>query len=558
MSGTGAPDQEPTRAASLARGDWIRALAAMQRLAARPEPTLLALLEAEAHAADSPALIGRSVSLSYGDLTTRSRRYAAWALAQGIGEGEVVGLLAANAPDYVVIWLGLTAIGVVVALLNTDLAAAALTHGLETAGVQHLLYDARHAAVAQKTLALAPGVQGVALDGLALPAPADRLRQPRRENTALLIYTSGTTGLPKATRITHARILEWSLWFAAMMEASPADRLYDCLPMYHSVGGVVAVGAMLVAGGAVVVRERFSVRVFWDDVAAEGCTIVQYIGELCRYLLQAPGEAPPHRIRLFCGNGLAAAVWSPFQRRFSIPRILEFYAATEGGVSLYNCEGKPGAIGRIPPFLAHRFPVALIRCDPETGAVLRGADGHCLPAAIDEPGEAIGARHFDGYTDDAASERKRLNDVFESGDHWFRSGDLMRRDQAGYVYFLDRLGDTFRWKGHNVSTTEIAATIAACPGVLDAVVYGVAVPGAEGRAGMAAIVPREDFRLAELHAHLAATPAYARPLYIRLCKAIAATGTFKPRKVRFAEEGYADSTDPVWRDDGTTYVPLKP
>ena len=250
-----------------------------------------------------------------------------------------------------------------------------------------------------------------------------------------------------------------------------------------------------------------------------------------------------------------------FQRRFQIPYILEFYAATEGNVSLYNCEGKPGAIGRVPPVLAHRFPIALIKCDVDTGEPLRGTSGFCMSCGPDEPGEAIGkilgthelpARQFSGYSDPNASARKILQNVFADGDCWFRTGDLMRRDGAGYYYFVDRLGDTFRWKGENVSTTEVASVIRGCPGVTDAVVFGVAVPGNEGRAGMAAITTDDSFFLAALQLHLAANlPEYARPLFVRLCQSLEITGTFKMKKEKLAKESFTAPSEPdaIWFND---------
>ena len=184
---------------------------------------------------------------------------------------------------------------------------------------------------------------------------------------ALYIYTSGTTGLPKAANISHARLMQWSHWFAGLMDTDASDRLYNCLPMYHSVGGVLATGAVLADGGSVVLRESFSASQFWNDVVRWDCTLFQYIGELCRYLLHtAPNPLETqHRIRMCCGNGLRPDIWEDFQTRFRIPRILEFYAATEGNVSLFNVEGKPGAIGRVPAYLAHRFAATLIRFDSE-------------------------------------------------------------------------------------------------------------------------------------------------------------------------------------------------
>jgi fatty-acyl-CoA synthase len=323
--------------------------------------------------------------------------------------------------------------------------------------------------------------------------------------------------------------------------------------MYHSIGGVVAVGSMLVSGGSVFIKDRFSASQFWTDVYNWDCTIFQYIGELCRYLLASKADPldHAHTLRLACGNGLQKDVWEAFQARFKIPQILEFYAASEGNLSLYNVEGKPGAIGRIPPFLTKHFRAAIIQCDTETGEPLRDAQGFCMRAEPDAPGEAISQIHegrdFDGYTDDDASRRKLLHDVFAVGDRWFRTGDLMRRDAQGYFYFVDRLGDTFRWKGENVSATEVANVLRDCPGVSDAVVYGVAVPGQEGRAGMAAIVTSDVFDFAVLGLHLdACLPEYARPLYVRLCPSLDVTGTFKLVKTDLAREGYENASDPLW------------
>jgi fatty-acyl-CoA synthase len=377
-----------------------------------------------------------------------------------------------------------------------------------------------------------------------------------------MIYTSGTTGRPKAAFVSHHRIMMWTHWFAGLMDAAPADRLYNCLPMYHSVGGVVASGAVLLGGGAVILREKFSASAFWDDVAQSGATIFQYIGELCRYLLKASAEAPPHHLRLACGNGLSAEVWEKFQGRFHIPQVLEFYAATEGNFSLTNAEGKVGAIGRVPGFLKHRFGIALIKRNHE-GEPLRGPDGYCLRAAIDEPGEAVskiggGAARFEGYSDAAATARKIIRNVFEPGDAYVRSGDLMRQDVQGFYYFVDRLGDTFRWKGENVATTEVEAALADYPGVTGVTAYGVAVPGHDGKAGMAALETNNDFELLGLKKHLAALPSYARPLFLRLVPVLTATETFKTKKVELAAQGLdpARISDPLYADAGEGFEVL--
>jgi fatty-acyl-CoA synthase len=355
----------------------------------------------------------------------------------------------------------------------------------------------------------------------------------------------------------------WTHWFAGMMQAQSNDRLYNCLPMYHSVGGVVASGAVLLKGGAVILREKFSARAFWDDVAQSGATIFQYIGELCRYLLKAPGEPGTHNLRLACGNGLSADVWETFQARFHIPRILEFYAATEGNFSLYNAEGKPGAIGRIPPFLRHRFGVVLIRRGAD-GEPLRNADGFCEKVETGEAGEAIGriaggAARFEGYSDKAATAKKILRDVFNQGDAYVRTGDLMRQDAQGFFYFVDRLGDTFRWKGENVATTEVATALTAYPGVAAANVYGVAVPGTDGKAGMAALETSATFDIDGLRTYLKTRlPDYARPIFVRLVDTLAATETFKQKKGELATEGFDPERvqGPLYADLGEGYVAL--
>jgi fatty-acyl-CoA synthase len=344
--------------------------------------------------------------------------------------------------------------------------------------------------------------------------------------------------------------------------------MYNCLPMHHSIGGVAAIGAPLVNGGSVFIAERFSASRFWRDVARWDCTMFQYIGELCRYLVAAPPcpEEKAHRLRLACGNGLGADVWRAFSARFGAPQILEFYAATEGNVTLYNVEGKVGAIGRAPAFLAARDTIALARFDFEAEAPWRGADGFGARCAIDETGEALGrigaepSQRFEGYTQREESEKKILRDVFAPGDAWMRTGDLMRRDAEGFYYFVDRVGDTFRWKGENVATSEVAAALAAAPGIVEVIVYGVAVPGADGRAGMALLAADGTPDLEEIARALEALPRYARPLFLRVRRSLDVTATFKPKRREMADEGFdlARVRDPLYVFDAETqaYVAL--
>jgi fatty-acyl-CoA synthase len=290
-----------------------------------------------------------------------------------------------------------------------------------------------------------------------------------------------------------------------------------------------------------------------------------YIGELCRYLVNAPPSADDrnHPIRLCLGNGLRPDIFTRFQQRFGLPRVLEFYAATEGNAALLNLDSHPGAVGRLPAWAASRFPMKIVAFDVETNTQKRDAQGHCIECAPDEPGELIAeirddpnmpAARFDGYANPADTRAKILRDVFKPGDAWFRTGDLLRRDARGYFYFIDRIGDTFRWKGENVSTTEIAETIHGFAGVAEAIVYGVAVPRNDGRAGMAALVVQDflNFDLAGLRRFLAQRlPPYARPLFLRFRDEHEVTSTFKAKKTQLVADGFdpARVAEPLFFDD---------
>jgi len=569
MTETPAKAEQGARSPSQA---WARALERTAQIARHPERILPTVIEERAaQSGDAPALLSDIECLTYRALAARMHRYTRWALTQGIQKGDCVGLLMPNRPEYMAAWLGITQAGGVVALLNNNLTGASLAHAIQVAAPSHLI------AAAGTVLPEIPSAvtiwnhgegQFPRVDVSLERQSGEPLRQAERrpvtvEDRALYIYTSGTTGLPKAASISHGRIMQWSHWFAGLMDAQPSDRMYDCLPMYHSVGGVQAPGAMLVGGGSVVFREKFSASRFWNDVVRWDCTLLQYIGELCRYLVNTENcrEETEHRIRLACGNGLRPDVWKAFQDRFRIPRILEFYAATEGNVSLFNVEGEPGAIGRVPSYLAHRFPAALVKFDVEKGEPVRNDQGFCVRCAPNEVGEAVGlvlnntsnfGGRFEGYTNPQATENKILRDVFKPGDAWFRTGDLMRKDERGFFYFVDRAGDTFRWKGENVSTSEVSEALCTFPGIQEANVYGVAVPGADGRAGMATIVADAGLDLAALRAHLAASlPAYAHPLFLRVRDQIEVTGTFKYTKFELVKQGFDPSaiTDKIYFND---------
>jgi fatty-acyl-CoA synthase len=527
-------------------------------------------------------------SLTYRGLIERANQYARWCLAQGLAKGDVVCLLMTNRPEYMAIWLGITSTGVVVSLLNTHLAGPSLAHCIRVVSPAHVIAAADcidHLTAALPHLDASPmiwvhGAGDTAYPRIDLeltrhsvePLTSQERRETVIDNLALYIYTSGTTGLPKAARVTHARVMQWSHWFAGMMQAVPDDRMYNCLPMYHSVGGVQAPGAMLVAGGTVVISEKFSASEFWNEILRWDCTLFQYIGELCRYLLHAPPSAleTQHRIRMACGNGLAPEVWDAFKDRFRIPQILEFYAATEGNFSLFNVQGERGSIGHVPGYLAHRFSPALVLLDVERGEPVRNQQDFCIRCAPNQIGEALGkvvddptsiGRRFDGYTSREDSEKKIVRDVFEPGDAWIRSGDLMRKDERGFFYFIDRVGDTFRRKGENVATSEVSAAISEFPGIRHANVYGVAVPGADGRVGMAALVAEQALDLAGFREHLASRlPAYARPLFLRMRTSADLTGTFKYSTTELARQGYNPDiiADPLFFDllESHAFVPL--
>jgi fatty-acyl-CoA synthase len=546
---------------------WIRALELTAPIAKNPDRTFPIVMEESARkSGESIALLSDHEIMTYRDLTGRARQYARWALDRGLQKGDTVCLFMPNRPEYMAIWLGITQIGGIVSLLNTNLTGPSLAHCINIVEPKHIIVDAElieSFVTGLADLAAAPKlwIHGTVHDGFQRIDEAvetyrrdpltDAERRPVTINDpALYIYTSGTTGLPKAANVSHFRIMQWSHWFAGLMATEPGDRMYNCLPMYHSVGGVVAIGATLAGGGSVVIRERFSASEFWSDVVRWNCTLFQYIGELCRYLLHTKPSADEtrHHIRICCGNGLRPDIWEDFKTRFQIPQILEFYAATESNVSLSNIDGKPGAIGRIPSFLAHRFPAILVKFDLERQEPVRNEQGFCIRCAPNETGEAIGrilmdpanpGTRFEGYTSRKASEEKILRNVFEQGDAWFRTGDLMRKDEKGYFYFVDRIGDTFRWKGENVSTTDVSETICAFPGILEANVYGVSVPGTEGKAGMAALVAAPELDLRAFKTHLVnRLPGYARPIFLRLRAELDVTATFKHKKSDLVRDGY--------------------
>ncbi|MFO1187577.1 MAG: long-chain-acyl-CoA synthetase [Alphaproteobacteria bacterium] len=512
---------------------------------ARPDSheTLADIIETQARLTPgAPAIYFEDRILTYDDWNRAANRVARWALEEHIRRGETVAILMENRPEFLIAWTGLAKIGAVGALLNTSQSGEALAHSLDISHARHLILGAELSAAFQsvagrlrhpvKAWALGGHVPGTEDLDVRLAAlqdhPVDRSVRAglTGKDTCFLVYTSGTTGLPKAALISHARVFLMMNAFSALANAKPTSRMYIPLPLYHTSGGICAVGAVATVGGSLILRRKFSVHGFWEDCARYRATHFIYIGELCRYLLNAPPQAleRAHTLQTAIGNGLRPEVWEKFKARFNIPEIVEFYGATEGNVSLFNFDGRPGAVGRIPRFMKRALHMRLVAIDLATEQPVRGADGLCVECRPGEAGEAIGRisekdtrARFEGYTAKADTERKVLSDVFKRGDRWFRTGDLLRQDTDGYFYFVDRIGDTFRWKGENVATCEVSKALASVPGIKEANVYGVPVPGTDGKAGMAAIHVESYLDMDALADRLVAMLApYARPVFLRV------------------------------------------
>ena len=532
------------------------------------------------------AFIDDDTSLTFNEFDTYANRIAGWALEQGYKPGETIAIFVPNRAEYVALWYGLTKVGVVPALINYQLVGPALAHCVNISEARHIIVDAElvdayKTALENISADTAPLIAFGDVDGftsfdLAVSEivpnrPSRSIRDGiKAGDQCMKMFTSGTTGMPKAAKVTHVRAQNYMVAFGAGAQTRQSDRMMMVLPLYHATGGLCGVGAAISNGGAVIVRRKFSASKFWDECIEFKATLFMYVGELCRFLLSTPPHENErkHSIRWIMGNGLRPEVWPSFISRFNIPHVIEFYGATEGNVSLINLDGPVGAVGRAPDYLKSKFNIDIIRYDVETNSNIRGSNGFCIRADHGEIGELIGeirnddARfRFDGYENKEATNKKILKDVFTKGDMWFRTGDLMKRDAPGYYYFIDRVGDTFRWKAENVATGEVAAVISAFEGVTQANVYGVQVPGYDGRAGMAAIVSELDPDLTKLKAHIdASLPHYARPVFLRLSNESETTSTFKFKKTNLVKAGFdpANIHEPLYyaSSESGEYKPL--
>ncbi|KAG3076733.1 Very long-chain acyl-CoA synthetase [Phytophthora idaei] len=565
----------------------------------------VALLQAKRHARNGsliPDLFEQSVTkwphkacmqfgqrvLSFQQVDEAANRVAHWGRQQGLQAGQTVALLMENRPEFVIVWLGLAKIGVVTALLNTHLQADGLVHCAKIADTKWMIVGQELAGklreVADKLadfdfhiygdgelIAQAAAVylpQAHSMDEELKKMPTERppesiRRKISTSDMALLIYTSGTTGLPKAARVNHFSIILRSLAFKYSMHLSMYDRLYCALPLYHTSGGNLAVGMMIFSGATLCLSRRFSTTKFWDEVRAYDCTVIQYIGEMCRYLLNAPAKAndKENHIRAAFGNGLRPDIWAPFQERFGIPSVYEFYGSTEGPMGMLNaCTTKAdqGHLGRRGFINNTVTGVAIVKYDVEKDDYIRSKKGFLQQSAVNEPGELIvkvnrkdPARGFQGYYKNTKeSSKKVLTDVFKKGDTYFRTGDLFKEDERHCWHFVDRVGDTFRWKGENVATNEVAEAVSKFPGLSEICIYGVEVPGNEGRACMAAMVfDEKSFDVKEFAQFVKQRlPSFAIPLFIRKLETMSVTGTMKQEKAKLRKEGMDPSkiSDRLW------------
>ena len=527
-----------------------------------------------------PFLLFEDESQTFQQFNEAANRRADVFLRAGFKRGDVVALLMENRPEYLETYVGLAKLGVIIAHLNTHLSGSGLQHCLETSAARAMVVGSECLPALRDVLAKSglsaeqvyvdtrwPGADASpagAHDLNRLLGDASAAEPPRQslrsDDLLCYIYTSGTTGLPKAAKVTHYRFCTGYLGGGLFALKLNTDDVLLCpLPLYHSSGLLVAFASALGTGARFVILREFSASRFWQQVRSYRATCFIYIGELLRYLVNQPPhpEDGKHQLTQVVGNGLRPDIWPAFKERFAIPHIREFYGATEGNIFTVNLTDAPGSIGTV--LLKSSDNTALARYDTETEDHIRGADGFILRSAPGEAGEILGEvkklTPFQGYTNKQASNKKLLRDVFKKGDCYFRSGDLLKQDAAGHYYFVDRLGDTFRWKGENVSTQEVQEVLSQHPDFAMVNVVGVHIPNTDGRAGLAAVVLAEGRQLdaegcfALVHSRL---PAYAQPAFIRITENMEVTGTFKLKKVDLQTQGFdpAQVQDQVYyRDD---------
>ncbi|XP_028039800.1 long-chain fatty acid transport protein 4-like [Bombyx mandarina] len=517
-------------------------------------------------------------SWSFKQVEEFSLRVTALLKNHGVKRGDVVGVMMNNCPELPATWLGVARMGGVSPLINTNQTGNALLHSVNVAKCNVVIYGSEfQSAFDEISNEINPAIKLYRYNRRPLNASGDAVRVVESENDfthmlettppapwslsegegftgkLLYIYTSGTTGLPKAAVISPSRMVFMASGVHYLGGLRKNDIMYCPMPLYHSAGGCISVGQAFIFGCTVALRAKFSASAYFPDCIKFKATAAHYIGEMCRYILATPPSATDrqHKVRTVYGNGMRPTIWTEFVKRFNIKRVVEFYGATEGNANIVNIDNKTGAIGFVSRIIPAVYPIAILKVDQETGEPIRNSKGLCQLAKPYEPGVFIGkikpnnpSRAFLGYVDKEASEKKIVRDVFNIGDSAFISGDILVADELGYLYFRDRTGDTFRWRGENVSTTEVEAAVSRCANQRDAVVYGVEIPNTEGRAGMCGIVDIEGtLDLDKLAKDIAKDlPKYARPIFIRIMTSVDMTGTFKMKKVDLQKEGYNPST----------------
>ncbi|KAL0082542.1 hypothetical protein J3Q64DRAFT_1751979 [Phycomyces blakesleeanus] len=534
-------------------------------------------------------------------LEKASNRMAHWLLSLNIHKDDVVCMMHQNHPTFYIVLLAISKIGAIPALINTNLSGDSLAHCVTVAKASMLIFDPvyetqvesisaklseqniRLYAYGESTetgeipdLHIASAVTPMVLESFSERDTSESyLKGINLQDPAYLIYTSGTTGLPKAAISQHARICYGMSMYSKTAGIKENQRVYCVLPLYHSSGLIVASSVTLFAGGSIVLGRKFSASRFWNDCVDYKVDVFSYIGEFCRYLLSQPPHPleRKHHVQLVYGNGMRPDIWNKFRDRFNIPKICEFYAATEAPTSMFNVNSNDfgaGAVGfRGRLMRSFRRELKIIKIDPITEDPLRGKDGFCIQCPYGEQGELLvmideaSPVQFSGYyKNNEATTKKVLTDVFVKGDAYFRSGDLLHVDADGFFFFGDRVGDTFRWKSENVATTEVAQAVSTFPGITEANIYGALVPNHDGRAGMAAIViGQEGIDFKAFYQHLSKKlPRYAIPVFIRFVPSMEMTGTFKQQKVEYRNQGIDLAKIPeegsIYWLQKDTYVPF--
>ncbi|KAM8962011.1 long-chain fatty acid transport protein 6 [Pelodytes ibericus] len=538
---------------------------------------------------DKKFLIFQGQVYSYGDVDRRSNRVAQVFLNHStLKKGDTVAMLMNNEPDFLNVWFGLAKIGCMVAFLNYNIRSRSLLHCFHSCGaklfivgedmletLEEVLPSLQEDNISIWVMAKESSLQGVntitdKLDAVTdEPVPHHLRSVSSTSATTLYIFTSGTTGLPKAAVISQLQTLRAAAGIWAF-GGTPDDIVYITLPLYHSAASLIGIAGCVYLGATCVLRKKFSASQFWIDCKKNDVTIIQYIGELCRYLCKQPereGERD-HKVRMAVGNGVRSDVWKEFLTRFGDIKMCELYGATEGNICFMNHTGKIGSVGRTNFFYKLILPFELIKYDIQKDEPVKNQYGWCERVQKGEPGLLISKVNsnnpFFGYAGNKKhTTNKLLCDVFKKGDVYFNTGDLMVQDDDNFIYFRDRIGDTFRWKGENVATTEVSDTIGMVDFIQEANVYGVTVPDHEGKVGMASIILKPDKTL-DLHTIYEQVtnylPGYACPRFLRLQENMEVTGTFKQQKFRLVKEGFNPTIiqDPLFflDDSKKSYYPM--